>query len=84
MFESLYKVCDIRGDIGETEGRLVPGVLAFLRDHRSGFPHDEAAGREQEEHDEDEELGIECSSNKTVPFDLQQIHDDILNQIQML
>ena len=69
----MHKASHIGGDIGHDGGRVVIllRLLAFLRYLRRGLPHDEAARGEKEEQEEDEELGVECSLDKTVPFDLQ-------------
>ena len=69
----MHKASHIGGDIVHDGGRVVILFrhLAFLRDLRRGLPHDKAAGGEEEEQEEDEELGVECSLDKTVPFDLQ-------------
>ena len=69
----MQKVCYVGGDIGHQAGGIVIHVSleAVFRYLGSCLPHDKAAGGEYEEHDEDEELGVECSPDKAVPFDLE-------------
>ena len=43
--------------------------------------HYETAGGEQEVEGEDQEVSVESSLDEAVPFDFQQIHNHVFNQI---
>ena len=82
---ALHRVREVGGEVPREEGRHVgQRAVGAILVGGGGLPQHEAAGGEQEEHDEDEELRVEGSAHEAVPLDLEQVHDDVLDEVEVL
>ena len=51
---------------------------------RCGLSREEADRRQAEEEEESEELSVESAPDKTLPFYVKKVHNDIFYQVQVL